>query len=152
MEWKSLSKEEAMRSPYYGLKGWLLVFYVLTALGIVPYLILVISPPTNGSGDVGMTRVFLLIHVALSVPFLILAPMKHPLMPKVVIICLWLSFASYAWPMYLAALASASGTARYLSSVNLFGVIGAGVVAVLITWYMLRSKRVNVTYLNRVPA
>ncbi len=152
MEWKSLSKEEAMRSPYYGLKGWLLVFYVLTALGIVPYLGLMISPPTSGSGDVGMTRVFLLIHVTLSVPFLILAPMKHPLMPKVVIICLWMSFASRASPMYPAALASASGTATYLSSVNLFGVIGAGVVAVLITWYMLRSKRVNVTYLNRVPA
>ena len=95
MEWKSLSKEEAMRSPYYGLKGWLLVFYVLTALGIVSYLLLVISPPTSGSGDVGMTNVFLLIHVALSVPFLILAPMKHPLTPKVVIICLWMSFASY---------------------------------------------------------
>ncbi len=152
MEWKSLSKEEAMRSPYYGLKGWLMVFYVLTALGIVPYLGLMISPPTSGSGDVGMTRVFLLIHVTLSVPFLILAPMKHPLMPKVVIICLWMSFASRASPMYPAALASASGTATYLSSVNLFGVIGAGVVAVLITWYMLRSKRVNVTYLNRVPA
>ncbi len=141
-----------MRSPYYGLKGWLLVFYVLTALGIVSYLLLVISPPTSGSGDVGITREFLLIHVALSVPFLILAPLKHPLMPKVVIICLWMSFAAQAWPMYLAALASASGTAKYLSSVNVFGIIGAGVVVVLITWYMLRSVRVNVTYLNRVPA
>lgn len=150
--WKVVSREDAEQSPYFGLRGWLLLFYVLTLLGIVNYILLFVWPPSTGYGDVSVTRTFLFFHSALFVPFLVLAPIKHPLMPKILIICIWISFVSRASPFYPATLSSASGSAPYFSAVNLFGVISAGLVAALITWYLRHSKRVNATYLNRVPA
>ena len=35
MEWRDITPAEAQQNKYYGLSGWLLVFYVLAVLGFL---------------------------------------------------------------------------------------------------------------------
>ncbi len=146
-EWKVVSREEARRSPYYGLWGWLLLFYIMALFGFVDVLISAVSVPDPSivetyGGDVGVMRAVSLIYAALTVPFLILAPMKHRLTPKLWIAWNWISVIIYA------------ETIDFPGRIDeMILRVGAVVVmAALMTLYILISKRVNVTYLNRIPA
>ncbi len=67
--------------------------------------------------------------------------MKHRLMPRLWIAGIWINVA------ILATTIDRPGQSdRTISLVALVVAISA-----LMTWYILSSKRVNVTYLNRVP-
>ena len=144
-EWKVVSKEEARRSPYYGFGGWLLLFYIWILSSWVLNLPQVATVPDRSfvawyGGDVGVTRAVLLSYQAMFLPFLILAPMKHRLMPRLWIAGIWINVA------ILATTIDRPGQSdRTISLVALVVAISA-----LMTWYILSSKRVNVTYLNRV--
>ena len=77
----------------------------------------------------------------LILPFLVLAPMKHPAMPKVAIICGGLSIAvRLVVDFFAGRLVVAGENVPFI------------VLTALFVWYLLRSKRVNVTYRYRVRA
>ena len=144
MDWKNVSPEEAAQNKYYGLGGWLLLFYALAAVGFVgSFLGLAgIAQLREAYGDnhaiiLGLS----IVQALLQLPFIILAPKKSPQMPKAVISAYWLSV-------------SLSAIAAIIVGPNLMlpqVIIGAIYVA-LLQWYFKKSKRVNVTYLHRVPA
>ena len=146
-DWRPVSREEATRHRYCGLRGWLLVLYVVAAYGVVTYSIDAMSPH-NGKyyGTYGerpeVIRGVLLMSAVAHLPLLILGPLKHRLMPRLWIAGMWISaitsIAAYDMPGRLDSL--------------ILGIAMTIVGTALLTWYVLHSKRVNVTYLHRVPA
>lgn len=144
MEWTEVTPEQAARHGYYGLGGWLLFFYVLAALGFISNFVALadVAPLRELYGDsFGVILALTVVQALLLLPFLILAPMKHPAMPKATISALWLSVS------LTAIIGLVTGPARLLPTI----LIGAAFVA-LFQWYLSKSKRVNVTYRHRVPA
>ena len=81
----------------------------------------------------------------MNIPFLILVPMKHWLMPPVVIACTWIQIVMF-FPISIGLAEMTNGTIATIATIFVV------VLAALWTWYLLRSKRVNLTYRNRVPA
>jgi hypothetical protein len=144
-DWKVLSREQAQQSPYFGFRGWLLLLYLLTLVAIIQSLVWVFSPPTQGdldvfSGNPDIRRGFDIVTVVVWAPFLILAPLKHPLTPKV-----WIG-ANWITVIISAAISDWSSQINVTIAMTAIGIV----IAVLLTWYVLHSKRVNVTYLHRV--
>lgn len=143
MEWKDVSPAEAEENKYYGLGGWLLVFYVLGVLGFLASFAGLASLETlkQTFGDSYMILAGLgVVQGILYLPFLILAPQKHPLMPKAAISALWLSVA-------VTAIAGMLANPSQMMGQLIFSVV----MVALFAWYLRKSKRVNVTYLHRVP-
>ena len=145
--WKIVSPVEAAENKYYGFKGWILYFYALVVLGLLMNGYNIWFNPTYSTLVLGlgvsfeMISIFIVVGFVLSIPFLVLAPMKHRLMPKVTIVCYWL----------VVILALANFTI-FPVALALPGFVFGVIWAVLITWYLLKSKRVNVTYLHLVPS
>lgn len=141
MTWKEVSPEEAARHRLYGFSGWLIAYY---ALGVATFLVWVgFSVYAYGMGTEsdplpGLVRATLallpLLQAMFIVPFLVLAPLRHHGMPSVVTVCLWF------------------GVAVTLVHAPTFDAATHVIWAAIFTLYLLRSKRVNVTYLHRVPA
>ncbi len=143
-EWKVVSKEEARLSPYYGFRGWLLLFYISILFVVVSDLLQAVTVPNPRfayGGGVGVTRAVLLSIAAVNLPFLILAPMKHRLMPRLGIAGTWITVVIFAATIDMPG--QIDGVILRVAFVVAF--------AALMTWYILSSRRVNVTYLNRVP-
>ncbi|MBT8443814.1 MAG: hypothetical protein KJO13_03660, partial [Gammaproteobacteria bacterium] len=85
--WRCFSQAEAKQRKYYGFKGSALVMYLL-AVFLMVWQLYGAANTTNGLDVMydGPENAFIMQHVltfkALSwIPFLILAPMRHPLMP-----------------------------------------------------------------------
>lgn len=143
MEWREISPAEAEQSKYYGLGGWLLVFYVLGVLGFLASFagLLALETLKQNFGDSYLILAGLgIVQGLLYLPFLILAPKKHPLMPKAAISALWLSVA-------VTAIAGMFANPSQMMGQLIFSVA----MVALFAWYLRKSKRVNVTYLHRVP-
>lgn len=146
-DWRPVFREEATRNRFYGLRGWLLLFYAAAAYGAVTYAIELMSPFDDKYFGIfgerpNVIRAVLLINVAAQLPILVLAPLKHRLLPKLWIAGLWISAIAYV---------AAFDMPGRLDSMIL-GVAMTIVGTALLTWYVLDSKRVNVTHLHRVPA
>jgi len=83
------------------------------------------------------------LHLALNLPFLLMAPMKARLMPVVSIACYWVGIA-----ISLGSFGTMPGP---LMNVSILARVAFWVAwGVVFTLYLLRSRRVNVTYLHRV--
>jgi hypothetical protein len=133
--------EEATRHSLYGFSGWLLAAYGLAIASFLVWVGFSVYAVVEGvdsrtvPGAVRTTLGLLALLQALFVlPFLVLAPLRHHAMPSVVTVCVWFGVALnllYAPPL---------------------GAVSHVVWAALFTAYLLRSKRVNVTYRHRVPA
>lgn len=146
-DWRVISREEAARNRHYGLKGWLLLYYAMSAIGVVMYVTDAMSPPRDAYialyGDRPTAiRALLLMQAAAQVPFLIFAPLKHRLLPRVWLACLWI-------PMAITVVAIDMPGQTDGMILRLAYTVGA---TALISWYVLHSKRVNVTFLHRIPA
>jgi len=97
-KWHDLTREEAQCRKLFGFGGSLLVVYVLAvflllwqmygALNSSPGLATMYGSEDNAS----VMRVVLIIKALSWIPFLILAPIRHPLMPRVALICLVTAF------------------------------------------------------------
>lgn len=168
------SAAQAMQSPYYGIKGWLLVLYIILALGALSSVTNAFNADlarVSGMGETGW-MLFSLIGLALSLPFLVLTPMKHRLMPVLTIIGMWVGVAITLirdvldWETIVAAsqkvmlqqVAAAGSqplpTEFYMTMaawIPIGGVAVQIVFALLFTWYLLASKRVNATFRHRLP-
>ncbi|MGB0631338.1 MAG: hypothetical protein ACPGRZ_11655 [Alphaproteobacteria bacterium] len=143
MEWKDVTPAEAEENKYYGLGGWLLFFYVLAVLGFLASFgsLLSLEALKQAFGDKYMIIAGLgIVQGLLYLPFLILAPQKNPLMPKAAISALWLSVA-----------VTAIAGMFVNPSQMMVQLIVSVVLVALFSWYLRKSRRVNVTYLHRVP-
>ena len=143
MEWRDITPAEAEQNKYYGLSGWLLVFYVLAVLGFLSSFgsLLSLSALKEVFGDGYMIIAGLgVVQGLLYLPFLILAPQKNPLMPKAAISAMWLSVA-------VTAIAGMFVNPSQMMGQLIFSVV----VVAFFAWYLKNSKRVNVTYRHRVP-
>ena len=180
MAMTQVSAHQAMQSPYYGIKGWLLVIYVLSVLSMLSSVSNVISALMAGqAGSMGLTGVdptimaaMNAIHFVLALPFLILTPMKHRLMPVLTIGGIWIAAAMTLirtvldWETIVAAsqktmlrqVAAAGGqplpTEFYTAMavwIPILGIVMQIVFALMFTWYLLTSKRINATFRHRLP-
>jgi hypothetical protein len=147
--WVQVSPEEAVRSRHFGLDGWLLVLYGMVVAGAPISVFNAFSPMHRKSYQelTGMAPegVIILSGIAVvwTIVLLIFIPMKRPLVPRLLVAGSWLHMFLFSVIMLV------FGTLTPMSLVWL----GAGMIYVLLfSWYWLKSKRVNVTYLNRIPA
>jgi len=147
MQWKPISRDVAVEHPLHGFGGWLLALWILMALMQVINLLTVIGFSDDalamayGYDNVGWLKLSAAVSVLLWVPFLVLAPMKHPLMPKITIIAIWSGVAlSFITLLILTSFMFA-----------LTGIAGGVISSGLLTLYLVKSKRVNVTYHYRIP-
>lgn len=144
MAWISIGEERARAHPLHGMNGPLFGFYLL-ALGGLLVRLMGMSAAMRLAHTLDPTlsdvcMILLALSLALPLPFLMLALSEHPATPAASILCIWLAAgldAAFLFmgvmirPTFLVAAASAAA-------------------APLFTLYMLRSRRVNVTYRHRV--
>lgn len=150
-EWRHLTLAEAKQRNLYGFRGSVLVVYLLAAFLMV-WQLYGAANTSNGLDLMydGPENAFVMQHVLtlkalLWIPFLVLAPMRHPLMPSVTLICIATAFL-----MDFVAINFVIGLPIPKSmGVNIFNLL----IAAGFGWYFMRSKRVNLTYRlrERVP-
>ncbi|MDX2142934.1 MAG: hypothetical protein SFV19_06245 [Rhodospirillaceae bacterium] len=150
MTWTSLTTDEARAHRLYGFGGWMIAVYVLALL------LLAMNLRNLAGGDammlimfeteaqVAMARQVMVVQTIALLPFLVLAPLKHPAMPTAALV----GFAVYALarPLAVALLMD-------INPVKVMAVSGNHlVIGAIFIGYVLLSKRVNVTYRHRVKA
>lgn len=163
--WRDVTPNEAMQHPLYGVGGWLLFFMILQIIGIVFNIYTMtqaIDETQTITSIVGLVIGLLIVLLCFS---------KSRSFPTVAIVLMWIAtglavisaivIAGAAGVVADASLAAA-GVPVTPESRELFvasmitsaivAVVVAGVIAGLMTWYLIASKRVNVTYRFRVPA
>lgn len=187
MGYVAVSETQARTSPYYGFDGWLIVFYVYAVWSAVSSLAAVFAftqfgqvASEIGTFDLGGLQVLMAVRVVTLLPFLVLTPLKHRLMPIAAIVCEWINavvaaiLTPSAWTslfegmlgiMTAVAERGPAGQAfppfpgEFAGMMKLF--VQAGIwqaiilgiaMTALFTWYLLASKRVNATYRHRLPA
>lgn len=148
MQWKTISKDVAVEHPLYGFGGWLLTLWILFLISQLINIFTILGfndgtlRSTYGYGSVGWLKASSAVTIILGLPFLILAPMRHEMMPKITIIALWIGvFGAFIFTWQAL---SSLGFSITVSMVNI-------ITASLLTWYLIMSKRVNITYRHRIP-
>ena len=149
-QWRFLSVADARTRKLYGFGGWLITFYVIAAFLLVWQLFGALS---SGDGLVKMfgntdnaaiMRVVLIIKALSWVPFLILVPLRKPLMPAITIVCVLATFLLEGI------------TVNFFLGLPAMKLIGVNVFNALIAFsfvtYLIASQRVNTTYRLREPA
>ena len=181
MAMRDVSIEEAKQSKYYGFGGWMIIFYILAALALIvgvvgvipqnalpgldPDVVAIVTLNAFPGVDPNVVAIVTLVQCALVLPFLILTPLKHRLMPAATIVCAWLSLVITIglyfihWSSISAALdaeAARVDAGAEVASIGMIltfvSVVVMVVVTALLTWYLISSKRVNATYRHRVRA
>jgi hypothetical protein len=161
--WRQVTPNEAMQHPLYGVGGWLLFFMVLVIISVV-YNIYQLTQ-TADSTQVGS----LIVSLVIGLLILLLAFSKSRSFPTVSIVLLWINVAIAVIGAIIFAAAADEAVDAYLQSTGqavdpavrdvavstavtslIIGVVIAAVIALLMTWYLISSKRVNVTYRHRV--
>ena len=161
--WRQVSPNEAMQHPLYGVGGWLLFFMILQIIGIV-FNIYQLTQSTDGT-----QTIITIISLVLGLLIVLLCFSKSRSFPTVTIVLLWIGtalgvisaimIAGVAGDLADVAIQQGGGTAdpAYRDAVvgsvitsAIVSVVVVAVVALLMTWYLVSSKRVNVTYRHRV--
>ena len=146
-KWRQLQADEARVSKLYGFGGWLVALYCWAIFLTVWQLFGGLNAGEGlakmyGSAEgAAIMRVVLIIKALSWLPFLVLAPLRHKLMPAVTLVCVLGTFlldavivnAYLGLPMM-----------KYIG-VNVFN----GLIAFGYSAYLLYSKRVNITYRQR---
>lgn len=169
MAWRQITEEEAQQHPLYGVGGWLLVMMILLILGIALNLVSLL-----GSGgrvemgglqieaSLGFRSVLIIIGIVLNIVVVVFAFTKNPKFPMVALAALWAGVVVALISTFIGPSITIEGgdeqvRQMIIEQVNasystgaLTGLVVAAVIAALISWYLLASKRVNVTYNHRV--
>lgn len=141
MPWTPVEREEAEKDRYYGFGGWLLALYIAILLYLLAWLpVFFLETPASWERDYFLA--WIVARAVLWLPFLILAPLEHPLMPPLTIAAMWIALP-VTWT--IGAMGSHSHPITWIPEM----VIGVGFAA-LATWYFRSSRRVNATYRCRV--
>lgn len=180
MKYEDVTAERAKASPHYGFDGWLVVFYVLAGFSAFSAIMNMFAVAAlSGFHSWGAMPWLAAAKALLWLPFLILAPLKHRLMPLATIVSLWVSAAISAvlfpelWKaifkgmstQMIAMLPAGEDTEHarealqqmhepFLAMVGLMTGVGLAFTVAytaLFTWFLLASKRVNATYRHRLP-
>jgi len=172
MPWRQLSPQEAGQHPLYGVRGWLLFFMILVVIAMAVRIYgLLVGPAMDTPGDVQVevnatfVTAFNAIAIVLYAFVLFMAFSYHPAFPTVAIAALWIGVAlDVVGMLFFPTEITVTGgrpEARQVLQQQIdqtatasltIGLIVNVVIALLLTWYFLSSKRVNVTYRHRVPA
>ncbi len=151
MPWNSAPREEVARLKYYGVGGWLLFVYILAVLAFLSGILDLVNPDERTLklflGSAAIAQSVSLASMVLRFPFLILVPLKHPLMPSIDITCTWISVF-----IMMPFIISVDVTMGAPAAVGILIAALVLIVALLWTWYLLASKRVNLTFRHRIPA
>jgi len=146
VKWTAITEDDARLHPLHGFGGWLYGVYAVEVLtlaftleGVVRvarhYGIEQLANPSFG---------IMWLQVALHLPFLLMAPMTARAMPPVSIACYWasvlFSLGVFVVPGLLMDLEVIARALFWIAW------------GVMFTLYLLRSRRVNVTYRHRVRA
>jgi hypothetical protein len=143
-QWQNISPEEARSKNRFGFGGWLIGFYIYalflvgwhlsSLLGDGSGMLMMFETPEN----VAKMRVVLMIKTVLWIPFLVLTPLRHRLMPMASMACL------------VAATLIDSFAVTFLLELDQTKVLAIDGFNLLILTvyavYLTRSKRVNLTY------
>lgn len=158
-KWRDVSPEQASQYIHYGLGGWLLLIYLTSLIGVVGELLILLSPKTEPGnsgtefldiayGEHGYAIAYA--HNLIWLPFLLLVPLKHPRAPQVAIAIIWLG----ALPLLLSMIIILFNY-KENPDINTFLLLVLLVVFIAIfviyNLYFLHSKRVNATFLHRIP-
>ena len=129
----------------YGFGGSLLVVYVLAAFLLVWQLFGGLNPAGEGltkmygsTDSASIMRVVLIIKALSWVPFLVLAPMRHPLTQKVALACIGVTFLLDAIVVNVVL----GLPAAKAMGVNIFSAL----IALAFAVYFIRSRRANLTF------
>lgn len=142
MSWRPLSVEEARRHPRYGIGGWLYVFF-----GLLVFAVIADSVELSRHG-LGSDRPAWLIGLSLAVYVAILAAgVRHWRgFPELAIAGTWLTGG-------LGRIFTEHASAPPIPGGDLdprqVGLVAFVVFSLLLTWLLLASERVNVTYKRR---
>jgi hypothetical protein len=149
-KWRDVTPEEAAGKRSYGFGGSLIVAYLLAAFLLVWQMYGALNTSQGlalmyGSEEnAAVMRVVLIIKALSWVPFLVLAPLRHRLMPLITLTCIIATFL-----IDMIAINFIIGLPMPKSiGVNVFNLIIAGTFSL----YFLMSKRVNLTYRLRERA
>ncbi len=142
--WVAVTEEQALAHPLEGMNGALFAFYLL-ALGGLLVRMLAASSILSAIGGLepalaDICRILLAISLALPLPFLLFTVSRHPAMPAASIACIWAAAALDGLFLSLGVMN------RYVFLVA----VSSAAMAPVFTLYLLRSRRVNVTYRLRV--
>ena len=146
MAWIPVTEDDARLHPLYGFGGWLYVFYAAALFGLAQtfYSVLQVARVAGMELLFSPSMGFVWLHVALSLPFLLMSPMLARAMPIVAIICYWVGTLMGLRLFFLPGLQLDVMILARMAFWFAWGVV--------FTVYLLRSRRVNVTYLKRVAA
>lgn len=159
MPWETVSDEEAIELKYYGVRGWLRFFYVLAVISFVFTVYNLVNPEPITlmifAGNARIVQALYLLSLVLQIPFLVLTPIAHPLMPSATIVCTWVYMVfvitlTSNLDATFAAMNAETMSPDFAAAATKTAVIVNITMTALWTWYLLSSKRVNVTYRNRV--
>jgi sterol desaturase/sphingolipid hydroxylase (fatty acid hydroxylase superfamily) len=143
-QWKAVAEEEARQRKDYGFGGWMWPLYLLLLYLIWTRLSMVFRVPQFDLEMVYETarqaktmEYFAFVEILLWVPFLVLAPLGHRLLPRL---------ATYAfgawWALTVIMMVFVIDISMGKSA---FAVGFSTVVAALYVSYLARSRRVNLT-------
>ncbi|MEN3976453.1 hypothetical protein [Emcibacter sp. SYSU 3D8] len=145
-DWVAVPARQARQHPLYGLNLILLCFYVLTLGGLLMRVatlsVAMTFSPLFNPADVQISAALLAAGMGLPLPFLVLSLVWRQAMPIASIACIWASVALDAGLLMLGIMPVMALTATIVSTST----------APLLTYYVLLSRRVNVTYRYRVRA
>jgi len=144
MSWVKVSAGQARRHPLYGVNSHLFWLYVLTLMAFLVRLATLYTAMNMIEPDdpviVAICRALLAGSLGLPLLFLLLSITWNAMVPFALIACLW---AFVAVDAGLLLLGMATETSFVVMAVAL-------TIAPALTYYLLLSRRVNVTYRRRV--
>lgn len=144
--WRQLVPQDQISHRYYGMRGGLLALYAVTlatfvfgVFGLIDgFSDDVIDTIAPSPAELGLAIALKLVRTALLLPFLIMAPIGHRETPAITIACLWVSVA-----------VGLLGLAAVPPPLVGMQPLAVAVLAAIMTWYLITSERVNVTFRRR---
>ena len=151
-DWEQLSIDKAQQHPLYGVKGWLLSILVLMALNCVVRIFYVLF--NFGNDEVlnyGISALVAVVIYGVYGMIVYMGFIKDHRFPKLIILLLYASAILLIG--FFLTVGYFLATGNNASSLLIAAVIAAGLISghLLLIWFFKTSKRVNVTYLHRVP-
>jgi hypothetical protein len=143
-EWRSVSAEEARAKKHYGFGGWMWLLYALLLLLVWARLSMVFKMPQfdleimyETAGQAQTIEYFAFVEILLWMPFLVLAPVGHRLLPRLA------TYGFLAWwvlTVIMLTLVIDIAAGKVGAAIGI-----ATIVTAIYVGYLARSRRVNLT-------
>ncbi|MEO1093134.1 MAG: hypothetical protein AAFX81_21155 [Pseudomonadota bacterium] len=143
MRWATLDPEAARAHPRFGLGGWLYVFFAFVCFAIVADAVEWFS---HGPGS-DRPAWLLGVGIVANLVVLVAGMRRWRWFPELAMVVIWVTGAMGQTFSQHAQVAA--GTPTELDA-RTFGIAGYLMFSALLTWLLLVSERVNVTYKHRV--